>query len=55
MGTNCIALFGMNKNWLPVSYWYIYTQHPLNMCDQIVGVMWCSPGKIVGSCCDGGL
>ena len=29
--------------------------HPLNMGDQIGGVMWCSPGIIFGSCCDGGL
>ena len=25
------------------------------MCDQIVGLVWCSSGIIFGSCCDSGL
>ena len=25
------------------------------MGEQIIGVVWCSPGIIFGSCCDGGL
>ena len=28
---------------------------PVNMGDQLGGVVWCSSGIIFGSCCDGGL